>query len=400
MSSRLDMLDYYHIAEQKAQDEINSQADQYILSVDPDQFGSYLYEKYSLLTVERDESREITAERVSEWKMLPDPYTRQKTRIEVVRVRLTYPIVSHEKVKQVLDVLPSRRGPRLSRFEYDSHQSALVIYADVEPREVEAELELLQWWIDARNQDIEERNPRLRRTIDQAIQRRRQIIEKRTEEFDDLLQKVRIPLKAKPAAQSPVIDLSIRREIKPVLRPPRARRPEELVLDKDKVLSVIEIIDRTGRQFENAPASYAKFVEEDLRNIILSHLNTIFETGATGETFSKRGKTDIYLVVPRGGILIAECKYWRGAKKYGETIDQLFRYLTWRHNYGICITFSRNVGFTNILEQAEHAIRSHATFNKAFRRVDESHFESLHRFPDDDRKVVEVHHLFYNLYAG
>jgi hypothetical protein len=400
MSPHISMLDYYHVAEQKAQDEINSQTDQYILGVDPDQYGSYLYDKYSLLTVRRDESREITAEHVSEWKMLPDPYTRQKTRTEVVRVRLTFPIISHEKVKNVLDILPSRRGPRLSRFEYNSHQSALVIYADVEPREVEAELKLLEWWIDARNKDIEQHNPKLKRTIDQAIQRRRQTIEQRTEEFDDLLKKVRIPLKAKPAAQSSVIDLSIRREIRPVLRPPRARQPEELVLDKDKVLAVIEIVDRTGRQFENAPFSYAKLGEEDLRSIILNHLNTIFEAGATGETFSKKGKTDIYLVIPTGGILIAECKYWTGQAHYSQTIDQLFGYLTWRHNYGICVTFSRNVGFTNILEQAEHAIRGHATFKGVLRRIAESHFESVHRFPDDDRKAVEVHHLFYDLYAG
>lgn len=35
--------------------------------------------------------------------------------------------------------------------------------------------------------------------------------------------------------------------------------------------------------------------EEALRDVLLVSLNSIFEGKATGETFSKRGKTDIYL---------------------------------------------------------------------------------------------------------
>jgi len=393
------MHDYYRAANGEAEREINSRTDEYILGVDEEEYTAYLFEKWSLMPIERDEDREILIERVNEWKDVRDPDWGMIRR-ETVQLRITYPIVHHDKIDQVLEVLPTRQRSVLPRFEYDRRQSVLILLTDMEPSAVEREVEGMEWWLQARNDNIRGFNPRLRDQIAQAIRARRQTIEQRVRQFDDLLQKVSIPLKAKPAAQWPVVDLSIRREIKPILRPPQAKRPEELVLEKDKVLAVIEIIDRTGRQFENAPSSYTKLKEEDLRSIILSHLNTIFEGSATGETFSKKGKTDIYLVVQKGGILVAECKYWMGPAKYAETIDQLFRYLTWRHNYGIVVTFSRNVGFTNVLDQAEQATRNHPTFRGVFRKVGDSHFESVQSFPDDDRKTVEIHHLLYNLYAG
>ena len=393
------MHDYYRSAEEQANREVNSQTDEYILGVDEEEYTTYLYEKYSLLSVERDQGREILSEPVNEWQDVRDPIW-GTVRREIVQLRITYPIVHHEKIDQVLKVLPTTQRSHRPTFEYDRRQSALILLTDMEPSAVEQEIEQMEWWLNARNNNIQGFNPQLRDQIAQAVRARKRTVEQRVRQFDDLLQKVSIPLKAKPSAYSSVIDLSIRREIKPILRPPQARRPEELVLEKDKVLAVIEIIDRTGRQFENAPSSYAKLEEEDLRFIILNHLNTIFEGSATGETFSKKGKTDIYLVVQKGGILVAECKYWRGPAKYAETIDQLFRYLTWRHNYGIVVTFSRNVGFTNVLDQVEQATRNHPTFKGTFHRVGDSHFESIHSFPDDDRKTVEIHHLLYNLYAG
>jgi hypothetical protein len=166
-------------------------------------------------------------------------------------------------------------------------------------------------------------------------------------------------------------------------------------------LDVISLIDSAGRQFEITPSSYAKLTEMNLRDIILGYLNIVFESGATGETFSKRGKTDIYLVIPKGGILVAECKYWDGAKAYQDTIDQLFRYLTWRQNYGIIITFSKNANFSNVLGETEQAVTSHPGYKTGFRKVSESHFESQHLHPEAPRiRMVEIHHLFYNLFVS
>jgi len=151
--------------------------------------------------------------------------------------------------------------------------------------------------------------------------------------------------------------------------------------------------------WELSPLTYQKLEEEELRNIILSSLNSVFQGGATGETFSKRGKTDIYLNIQQGQILIAECKVWNGAKNFHETVDQILGYLTWRNSYGIIINFSKNRGFTEVLETLFNEIPNHPLYRKGIDKIEETHFVSYNSLPEDERKLVELHYLNYNLYV-
>lgn len=153
------------------------------------------------------------------------------------------------------------------------------------------------------------------------------------------------------------------------------------------------------RSWELSPLTYQKFEEEELRDIILSSLNSVFRGSATGETFSKKGKTDIYLNIPQGQILIAECKIWDGAKKFLETIDQILGYLTWRNSYGIVINFSKNKGFTDVLETSFEEIPKHSQYRKGIDKIEATHFVSYNSLPEDEKKLVELHYLTYNLYA-
>jgi hypothetical protein len=163
-------------------------------------------------------------------------------------------------------------------------------------------------------------------------------------------------------------------------------------------LDIISVLDNQGRQFEKTPKTYKSSGEEDLRNVLLVNLNSIFEGKATGETFMNQGKTDIYLNIDKGNILAFECKIWGGQKLYGETIDQLLSYLTWRNNYGVTIFFCRQKNFSNILQECKLAIQNHSTYVEGFQTVSETHFLSRHRHPSDDKKNVEIHHLLYNLF--
>lgn len=169
------------------------------------------------------------------------------------------------------------------------------------------------------------------------------------------------------------------------------------MIDRDKVLDIIHILDNSGTQFEKTPATFEGSDENDYRNILLVGLNNVFQGKATGETFNSSGKSDIYLHIDKGNILVCECKIWVGQKKYGETIDQLLGYLTWRQNYGIMITFVKNKSLTNVLTEAEGAIRAHTSYRSNFQKIATTHMLSNHVLPSDEFKLVEVHHLFYNI---
>ena len=126
----------------------------------------------------------------------------------------------------------------------------------------------------------------------------------------------------------------------------------------------------------------------------------MFSGRATAETFRNRGKTDIYLNIEKGCILVIECKWWNGKGTLDEAVDQLFRYLTWRENYGVIILFSKNKGFSNVLDTVASTLKNNQSYSSGFQVTSQSNFMSNHTFPDDSEKIVEVHTLAYNLYSG
>ena len=194
------------------------------------------------------------------------------------------------------------------------------------------------------------------------------------------------------------IDLHKKQKIELIKSKPGSVADPEL--EQKSAQTVIELIKSQGKQFEISPKDFSKHDEEGLRNSILSRINATCEGEAPGETFVKTGKTDINLIMNIPGcILSAECKFWRGEQQYRETIDEHFGYLTWRQNYAIQITFSKNKGFSEVIEKAKEAATGHPTFvGGSHREIDESHFVTTNTFPEDPVKQVKIHHLLFNLY--
>ncbi|MCA2003655.1 MAG: hypothetical protein LDL06_02685, partial [Candidatus Nitrosotenuis sp.] len=209
-----------------------------------------------------------------------------------------------------------------------------------------------------------------------------------------------LPIKLKRKDNSPGIDLRIKKKIR-VLLPKEKQSESQPYIEGDTLNAVIDLIRNQGRSFELTPKVFSTLEEEWLRDIILSMLNAVLEGGATGETFVKRGKTDIHLKLNvEGGILSAECKFWGGEKKYQETIDQHFGYLTWKQDYAIQITFSKNVDFSSVINNSIKATKEHPTYVEgSFRQVDKSYFITSHILLGDSEKRVEVHHFLFDLHV-
>src|SRR5690606_33643291 len=128
------------------------------------------------------------------------------------------------------------------------------------------------------------------------------------------IEKRKIP---KPVAQSTA---STKKELVPILQ-------EEVYTD------IKEVLYNVGEAIERKPSLYKGKHEEDLRDVFLLYLETRYEsTSGVEEAFNKKGKTDILLKYAKDGsnLFVAECKFWKGPKKFLEGIDQLLGYLTHR----------------------------------------------------------------------
>jgi hypothetical protein len=249
----------------------------------------------------------------------------------------------------------------------------------------------------SKNREIEIENKKLKANLTQFINARKIKLDSDQKRIKELVNLVKIPL----ARKDDDVVRKIQIEKKPfVIKIKPKTLNEDYQLDSDKVVDIIKLISNQCLQFEKTPKTYDKLDEPNLRDLILANLNSIFEGQATGETFNFHGKTDIYLNIDKGNILIAECKFYKGEKVYHETIEQLLKYLTWRQNFGIIINFCKQKNFTKIIDDAEGIIKSHNSFESDFRILDKSHFISKHTLPGDNYKYVEIHHLYYNLYLN
>ncbi|MDD5396594.1 MAG: hypothetical protein PHW24_00875 [Candidatus Moranbacteria bacterium] len=313
----------------------------------------------------------------------------------------------NDNVQMISEYIPSTRSMSWTPEEVNWYRDHVSFGIDIKGYGINLDengiKNAIQWQkdriserINSVNGDITQGNEMLKTQIPKFIEERKRKLSEDKDKIDALIKTINIPLKKKESEAVKRVQLDTKPLIKKIR--PNPSLPEVYELDREKVVDIISIIDNQGRQFEKTPDTYKTIGEEGLRNVLLVSLNTVFEGKATGETFSNKGKTDIYLCIDKGNILVCECKIWGGKELYNETIDQLLGYLTWRQNYGIIITFVKQVNFSKVIEQIPDIVKSHSSYTRGYLQKDTTHFISHHKLNGDDIKDVEIHHLFYNLY--
>ena len=155
---------------------------------------------------------------------------------------------------------------------------------------------------------------------------------------------------------------------------------------------ILKIIYEAGKNMEKKPSLYENKDEEGLRDQFLFILETRYEgTTATGETFNKRGKTDLLMKHSKdnSNLFIAECKFWHGRSAFHKAISQLFeRYLTWRDSKVALIFFVRNKNFSTVLKSIKTESKKNKYYYKDKGKHGESSFSFIFSLPQDPNKHV------------
>lgn len=166
---------------------------------------------------------------------------------------------------------------------------------------------------------------------------------------------------------------------------------------------IIEHIYNFGLNLEKHEQLHDKLDEEGFRDYFLPNLNTLSKNhSATGETFNKRGKTDILIQNEKGiNVFIAECKLWKGSSQLRAAIDQLFdRYVTWRDEKVALMVFNKDMKeFDKLLQSAVQALKDHELFHSyKGKRYDSSH-SFVFRNSEDESKLIELELVIFNCYS-
>lgn len=175
--------------------------------------------------------------------------------------------------------------------------------------------------------------------------------------FSNLLNKINIPLKTNPNMPSPT-PISLKIQQKENKYPQKVNKDRiEYCISNDDYENIKNIINLACVSFEKTPNTINIHNEEEIRDLILSNLNTHYNSSATGETFSKTGKTDIRIQFENKAAFIAECKIWHGISEFNKAINQLFSYTTWRDVKTSLIIFNKEIkDFKSILSKIKESL--------------------------------------------
>ncbi|MCX5638699.1 MAG: hypothetical protein NTX52_13565 [Planctomycetota bacterium] len=389
--------DYFDDVNSAITREINNLSENQILSLPEDEIISHVVSQYEIIPLEiyqdsmsaEQEDTKIQYENGSPyydginfhtqlpfngdsclWYMRPSSYT------------LTFPEGS---------VQTNKAGVQVLTFD-------LVVALDQPPEThnklIERQIESIKSFIERQKKDIETFNKTIESTAKIAINIRKKKLEKKS----NIIKAFNIPLIKSPNAPDMSLIPIKRKLVKPL--PLIPNKPTEYAVADEDYEHILSVIRHVGATFETTRKTYEKHDEEELRDIILAHLNGHYQGDATGETFRGSGKTDIKIEFENRAAFVGECKVWRGEKEILEAIDQLMGYLTWRDCKTAIVIFNKyNKEFYAIQEKIPAIFQGHENYLNIYsgRNAGEWRFELKSK--EDKERHVLIHVFLFNLYV-
>lgn len=381
-------------------DYIMSLSDEDILSEQDEIIANNMYEQYRFVPViiedEIIENRNISKIKIQKYNQfystMDSYYDEPKYfMIDGVEVISTFPYTGEELLFRCQASTFSLSGhPEInlySNYLKISASETLDIMNKEENKEllfnnIKRDLEHLKKYIEYCNRDIESFNNSIK---DYALGE----IKKRKEKADKIFnisKMLEIPIiKNNPKL---IEEIKIERKIVPLIKKTNVNTQEYAISD-EIYNDILDMIKHQGSTFERTPQVYTKLVEEELRDIILGSLNTLFKGKANGESFRKKGKTDISIEYENRAAFVAECKIWAGKKVLKDALEQLQSYTTWRDNKLCLIMFSRNKNFFSILEEIKQNIILEENY-VSYKEIDKNEFELKIKSKNNEGQIIKI----------
>lgn len=249
--------------------------------------------------------------------------------------------------------------------------------------------------LDSLNKEIDEYNTNLPKKIEQIFSSRK----KRLLDKNKMLASLDVPIKKKeylPKTYS--IPISPTQKI--VIKKPKVTEigfEPEPTLDQSIYHDVLKTIFAVGQVFERLPSTYSDKNEEQLRDNLLLYLEPRYEYSATGETFNKKGKTDILIRCEKSNVFIAECKFWRGQRYYLNSISQLLKYLTWRDSKAAVVLFVDRKNFSAVLKTIKDVTPYHKNYLGFVNKEEETWFNYRFHIINNPNREVKLAILAFHI---
>jgi len=402
---RFTVHDHFTAAKQRIEKDVSETLSEVVLTKNAGEWVDELVEAVSLPLTEEVGDHVVATETVQEAGY--DSFEREIA-VETVYFAVDLILNHHAQLMTVLSLRPRSWDPSLPEFRYWEGKfsfkiqvsSSSQLHEDFIQKQakgnLERTIEQFRKEFKLRNEEIKLGMRDIRLFTEDLVKRKIAQAGKEEVALKQLSELIQIPLRKKTET-IPIVPIQEKKDLpKATVKHPSlpTGKPKEYIIDEKDFLNFIEHIENYLKDCERTTHVFAKLKEEEIRDLILPHLNQVFKRGATGETFSKGGRADIYIQVEAGCILVCECKWWSGAKSLDEVIDQVLERVTWRENYGVVIVFVRG-DVSSVLGKVEGIIAEHqSNIEKRAVKISQAHFSSRNKLPGDIIKQVKIHYLF------
>lgn len=418
--SRISIFDLVKMQNQAVKNEIEKLTNEEVCNSTLDDLEQYFYERFiiDLIEIERDinyisyDAQETKIKKYNHWYRSGDPYEPEYYIVDGYKIVYkipfegdadllyvqpsSYTLTSHE-VENVISPTDDKEGQIIFSQTYDreiidSEENMIEFIT----KEFNSKLSNYFKMIDNVNSDVKNKYNSF---LKEEIRKHLEIRFKKAENYLKLREKLNIPLELnKNAPNTKPLRLKKVKKNKSISLPKLKTAPVEYSISDDDYNNIKNIINLSCVSMEKTARTFCKLQEEELRDVILASLNTHYLGSATGETFNKRGKTDIHIPFENKSAYIGECKIWTGKGAFSKAITQLFSYMRWRDTKTSLIFFNKkNKDFTNILKTVDEVLSNEEL---CIRKIKLTHNEWQCEFKKDieSEEIVKVHIVVYDLY--
>lgn len=293
-------------------------------------------------------------------------------------------LFNHEPTKFDLDKPTASLNSRSMQGSITVKRVATTDVSDAELKaSFDAELAKVQKYIDYQALEIGPYNASLKSEAGRIVNgRRNRILTARR-----IASSLGYPLHHRANAPVTYISPIVRRTLPTSVTSPFKPEP---TIEEAEYRNILRIIENMSFVMERNPKVFSKAPEETIRDHYLVQLNGQYEGSATGETFNGEGKTDILVRDGSANLFVAECKVWHGEKKFVQTIDQLFGYVTWRDTKTAIIVFNRNQDTTAVVRTIKGAVEAYPSYKRASALESDTRLRAVFAKPDDSTREVVV----------
>ena len=418
--NRISIFDFISIKNKDVKNEIERLTNEEICSSTLEDLEEYFYDRFKidLIEIERDinyilyDAQETKMKQYNHWYRSGGYGEQQYYIVDAYKIVYKIPF---EGDSDLLYITPSTYT--LSYYEVDNviaptdEKEGQIIFSQTYERSVidskenmiefitkEFNSKLSAYFnaIDNVNSDITNKyNSSLKGEVRKHLEIRLQ----KAENYLSLREKLNIPLELnKNAPNTRPIRLKKVKKNKAMPLPKLKTASVEYSISDDDYNNIKSIINLSCISMEKTARTFCKLQEEELRDVILASLNTHYLGTATGETFNKRGKTDIHIPFENKSAYIGECKIWTGKGAFSKAITQLFSYMRWRDTKTSLIFFNKkNKDFPNILKTIDEVLSNEQLCVKKT-KITYNDWQCEFKKDIQSEEIVKVNIVIYDLY--